>query len=464
MNDTAAAAILDPHDVAAWAQQPFEVLFSLSLADVEELQRQALVRRFEAMRPAIAALDKLAARQGVDRVGTIDDVIPVLFDHRVYKSYPLSLIENRQFGRLTTWLQRLTTHDLSTIPLEGLDSVDDWLTRLDEHGMIIGHSTGTTGKLSFIPRSRVEWPAWKASFFENRRAASGVDTLKDAIPTFVPGYRSGHHMLTKMNYLFARCTAAGEESRHCLYDYALSSDLLSLAGRLQAAEERGEQLRIDPGLLEKRRQLIEASRHRDEDLERWFAKLLEEYRGQRVWIAGTFADLTRLSVRGLDEGVRCDFAPNSVLFGGGGMKGYRDAPPDWRQRVTGFFGIDRICSNYGMSECMGLAPMCDAGFFHFNPYTIPILLDDEANPLPRDGVQTGRLALFDLLAETYWGGFISGDRITMYWDEDCECGWKGPRLDQNIARFAELEGGDDKITCAGTAQAYGEFMDYVSEV
>jgi len=95
------------------------------------------------------------------------------------------------------------------------------------------------------------------------------------------------------------------------------------------------------------------------------------------------------------------------------------------------------------------------------PYTIPILLDRDARQLPREGAQTGRLALFDLLAETYWGGFISGDQVVMHWDEDCACGWKGPRIENNIARFAEMEGGDDKITCAGSQQAYNEFMDYV---
>ena len=79
-------------------------------------------------------------------------------------------------------------------------------------------------------------------------------------------------------------------------------------------------------------------------------------------------------------------------------------------------------------------------------------------------VQTGRLALFDLLAETYWGGFISGDRVTIHWDDDCSCGMKGPRIANDIVRFSELQGGDDdKITCSGTQQAYNSFMDYVSE-
>jgi hypothetical protein len=296
------------------------------------------------------------------------------------------------------------------------------------------------------------------------RAALGIDVRQVRIPSFSAGYRSGHQMMTKMGRLMAGAQAGGDGARHMLYDYPLSSDLLSLAGRLQAAEERGEldSLHIDPRILEERRQLIETSRHRDDDLQKWFAELVEDFRGQRVRIGGTSADLVRLALNGRERGITCDFAPDSILMAGGGMKGYKDAPADWQVLLKKFFGVDRIASMYGMSECMGTAPKCPAEFYHFLPYTVPVVLDEDARALPREGVQTGRLALFDLLAETYWGGFISGDRVTIYWDEACECGWKGPRIDGNIVRFSELEGGDDKITCAGTAKAYSDFMDYVS--
>jgi hypothetical protein len=296
-----------------------------------------------------------------------------------------------------------------------------------------------------------------------RWAASGVDTVSENVASFASTYRAGHHMSIKLAMLYSRYEAAGEEGRHVLYDYAMSSDLMSLAGRLRQAEERGEldKLAIDPGLLAKRAQLIEASRHRDEDLERWFSKLAQEYQGQKVWIAGVSAEMTRLALRGLESGVRCQFSPDSALLTGGGMKGYA-APADWQQRIMEFYGVERISSLYGMSECMGTAPRCSQGYYHFFPYTIPYLLDTDFVPLPRHGTQTGRMALFDLLAESYWGGFISSDRVTMHWDEDCACGWKGPRLGADIARFSDLEGEDDKITCAGTAQAYNDFMDYIS--
>jgi hypothetical protein len=463
---TATSVALDPRDVPSWSSEPFEALHGLPRQTVEPLQVQALVHRYEQLRPSVAALDSLATRQGVDQVDSLETAAPLLFDHRVYKSYPVSLVEKRQFDRLTAWLGRLTTHDLSAIPLDGVNSVDTWLGRLDEHGMIMLHSTGTTGKLSFLPRSQAEWRGWKPAFFESVKAASGVDFRTDPMPTFYPGYRFGHTTGTKMQRIFGEETAAGEAGRHVLYDYAISSDLLSLAARLRTAEERGEvdKLDIDPQLLEEQKKLIEAGRRREQDLELWFKKLAEEFRGQRVRIDGVSADLIRLALKGQAEGIKCDFAPGSVLFTSGGLKGLKDPPPDWEGLLKDFFGVERLSSIYGMTECMGTAPLCSAGYYHFFPYTIPLLLDPDGGVMPREGVQTGRFAFFDLLAESYWAGFITGDRITIHWDEDCDCGWKSPRLTRSIARFSELEGGDDKISCAGTEEAYSEFMDYVSTI
>jgi hypothetical protein len=75
------------------------------------------------------------------------------------------------------------------------------------------------------------------------------------------------------------------------------------------------------------------------------------------------------------------------------------------------------------------------------------------------------MALYDFLAESYWGGYITGDRVNIYWDSSCPCGRQGPRIDKEIVRFSDLDGGqDDKISCAGTTEAYSAFMDFVSEI
>ena len=149
------------------------------------------------------------------------------------------------------------------------------------------------------------------------------------------------------------------------------------------------------------------------------------------------------------------------MLGGGGMKGYKDAPADWEDQIKYFFGVDKLGNQYGFSECIGNSPLCDAGYFHFLPYTVPLLMDKDGKALPREGTQKGRLVLVDPIPNTYWGGFVSGDEVTIHWNEDCPCGWHGPRAEKNIRRFAESEGGDDTITCAGSQQAYNEFMAFV---
>jgi hypothetical protein len=123
MSESVSSVVLNPEDVASWAELPMETLLAMPLSAVEGPQREVVGRRFRELRSQITALDKLAERQGVDRVESLDDALPVFFDHRVYKSYPLSLIEKRQFDRLTQWLNRLTTHDLTKIPLDGINSV-----------------------------------------------------------------------------------------------------------------------------------------------------------------------------------------------------------------------------------------------------------------------------------------------------------------------------------------------------
>jgi hypothetical protein len=456
---------LSPETPSTWIDDGFEPLYEMSWRDCEDVQLAALKLQFDKLSGQVAALDKLARREGVTAIDSVEDALPLLFDHRIYKSYPLSIIEKREIGRLNGWLDRLTTHDLSRIDLSGVTMIDEWLDRLDEFGMLVGTSSGTTGKLSFVPRSKVEFPSWKHSYFEAQRATTGVNAYTDHVDTFFPGYRGGHHMLLKMLSLFNIPAAGGPEHYHTLYQTHIPADLMSLAGRMQAAEDRGElaELGFDPALLKARELMMQQVQNRDRDIEAWFFKLFEEFRGRRVKLGGSFADLIRTANSGIEKGLKPQFGAGSFIMTGGGMKGFKDAPDDWEGYVRDYFGIDTIGMFYGMSEVMSMSPRCTQGNFHIMPVTIPLLFDRDMKVLPREGAQTGRYAFFDLMAQTYWGGFISGDEVTVHWEEDCACGWKQPYVGPSIRRYSEMEGGDDKITCAGTAQAYNDFMDFVSQ-
>ena len=452
-----------PDNPAAWTYRSWEDLMAIPREEREKLQLEAVRINFRRLRDRIPALKKLADRQGVEAIDKIEDVLPVCFDHRVLKNYPIQIIENRDFPKLTQWLGKLTAHDLTRIDLTGLKTIEEWLGRLETFGMLVTYSSGTTGKLSFVPRSYDEFGPWKFHYYNVTQAASGINCWDNHLPTFFPGYRGGYQTMLKMMTLFNREMAGGDANYYTLYDTHIPADLMALSGRLQSAEDRGEvaALGLDPALLEQRQQMLAQGRSRDGDLEAWFGKLIQQFKGQRVKIGGTFSDLYRVAKAGLDNGMTCDFAPGSVLMGGGGMKGYKDAPDDWEDQVKTFFGIPRMGNQYGFSECIGNAPLCEHGFFHLPPYSVPFLMDPDGNCLPREGVQKGRFVLVDPIPQSYWGGFTSGDEVTIHWDEDCPCGWKSPRIGKTIRRFAESEGGDDKITCAGSQQAYNEFMEFV---
>ena len=158
------------------------------------------------------------------------------------------------------------------------------------------------------------------------------------------------------------------------------------------------------------------------------------------------------------------FGAGSVLMTGGGSKG-RVLPDGWRQQIFDFVGFDSYYEFYGMSELMANCPRCAEGNFHIPPVLVPFVLDpDSGHPLPRTGQQTGRFALFDLMPDSYWGGLITGDEVTVAgWDEPCRCGRTGPYAFPVIRRFSETQGGDDKINCAGAPEAHDRAVSFLLE-
>jgi hypothetical protein len=141
------------------------------------------------------------------------------------------------------------------------------------------------------------------------------------------------------------------------------------------------------------------------------------------------------------------------------MKGV-DFPKGWRELCQEIFPF-QYQTVYAMTEATAGGRRCPAGFYHMPPWIVLFLLDpDTSVPLERNGTQTGRVALFDLTATTYWGGAITGDRATITWDGGCSCGRKGPYVHDDIVRYMNLRD-DDKITCSRTPDAYEQVTKFV---
>ena len=144
--------------IVAYYGDSLTKMMSQPTKDREELQLAALQYRFRQLRETIPMLKKLADNEAVLKIDHIEDVVPILFDHTMYKSYPASLLYEGRFGPLTQWLNKLTSVDLSGFDSAKCRTLDDWLIGLNEHTPLnVVNSSGTTGVWSFIPRSKSDW-------------------------------------------------------------------------------------------------------------------------------------------------------------------------------------------------------------------------------------------------------------------------------------------------------------------
>jgi hypothetical protein len=176
---------------------------------------------------------------------------------------------------------------------------------------------------------------------------------------------------------------------------------------------------------------------------------------------GTWNVLYNIAKTALEHGLEQVFAPDSLVTTGGGAKG-QVVPDDWEQTVQRFIGVDHVQHCYVMSEITAVNKMCELGRYHFEPWIVPFVLDpQDGSPYQREGVHTGRCAVFDLIASTYWGGFISGDEVTMSF-EPCDCGRTTAHVARKIERFSDKQGGDDKITCVAAEDAHRAALEFLT--
>ena len=463
-------------DPARFAEEPETMLWmavsdqlAMDPAEVEKIQLAAIRNRLAELRGKIAVLGKLADEQGIDDVASINEAAPLLFKHSIYKSYPVSLIERNRFDRLTNWLQGLTTIDLSGFDAEGIDSIDGWLDALlEQKGLRIIHSTGTSGKLSFLPRGAFERSNQLRCGRLTLSGSEGPEpTGLDTMPMIVMGHRymfNGYG--ASLEAMIGDLYKGDESMAYTLYPGRMSADLLSLAGRLASAEARGDLGReqIPASLLARRDQFVAEQKDAPALRRAFFRRVLSELKGRPVLMTGNWIMFYDLMTAAREDGVADGvFHPDSRFVSAGGTKG-RTFPDGYQEDIKRFLGVERIAVGYGMSEIMSLMMTCSAGKYHALPTQVCFVLDPETGePAPRQGTHTGRFGVIDLAIKSHWGGILSGDEVTLTYGK-CACGRSGPHIEDTVRRYSEKEGGDDKIVCAGAPEAHDNALDFLAEM
>lgn len=434
--------------------------------DIDAMQLAALQERFASMRDRVAVLKAAADEQGIDAVASVAEGGQLLFPHTVYKSYPVSLLERNRFDQMTKWLGRLTTHDLSQADVSHCDGIDSWLEALEKStGLSVTHSSGTSGAMTFLPRTTEGYRIMSEVFGMTSRDFNGLDDRQEARNepwhSFFLGFRGGRSHAGRAAGWALDNFAKSPEYLHTLYDADMSSDVMFMAARVRRAEARGElsQLEISPSLRARQAEFEATQRNVAEALDRIFEQLVE-LRGERVYIGGMNGALTELAQKGLARGLKNLFGDKCVVQCGGGNKG-GVLPDNWEELCQEFTGAKRMGQYYGMTEVSMMTSKCSEGHYHVPPWVVTYVLDPETGRLlAQEGTQTGRAGFYDLVPSTHWGGFATGDEITVHWTP-CACGRTTVHLEPTIQRLSEKRGGDDKITCAAADDAHSAAIDFL---
>lgn len=420
--------------------------FNTPHEELEPLWIDAIDHRFQECRGQIRILDQLAHRAGVDSIRTLDDVIPLLFAHTAYKSYPESFIDRGQWDRMNVWLDTLSKPTVSDVAIDGIADADDWIARCHDVGHHVFATSGTSGKNSFLNQSAAD-----VTFANGATIPRGIPT-DNSRPIFVLGPRKAPNRASAtFTHLVEVCGRPG--SVHFLTDAELRITDLSMLARMRRRIGEGT---ASPSEISQFEENIKFRRDVGDQMMVGMVDKILEHREEPSLIVGLTPQLYRIiegaRERGLAPGC---FHPDTRVISGGGSKGI-ELPADHVDQIMDFMGLtlENFTQGYGMQEASSGARMNEKGRYEFPGWIVPLVLDDTGEKLQRtrEGTATGRMALFDVSIDGRWGGIISGDRVVVDYDPS-PTGRRVPAV-VDIARYSELEGGDDKLTCAGTIDSF----------
>ncbi len=426
--------------------------YDIPYEELRDKQIEAVNERFQDRKGKIKLLAHRAQQGGIEEVRSLEDIVPLLFPHTAYKSYPESFLLEEKWDRLGKWLDTISTHTVPDLDPAQISDMDDWIEKLEEHGFHVSCSSGTTGKSAMLVASDKDFEWIKKEAVAAYSWGSGVKPARDRIIFGTgPVAHVPRNIVTGEAY-----EEALQDPNHERYQYPVPPITVGSLTKMVVLRKKITEGTATPSEVQYYEEETEKRQKAVDDAVGVTAKALVEARNHKLHLSGMWAGLYNVAKAVRDMGYSAkDFNPENSIYVGGGLKRAK-LPDDYQEFVYETFNIapERNYQNYSMQELQSGMPRCQKGNrYHVPPWVVPLLLNQEGDALmPIDGETEGRAAFFDLSLDGRWGGVISGDKISIDFSP-CACGHRGPSIKDDIMRYADIEG-DDKIGCAGTVDAY----------
>ncbi len=427
--------------------------YDIPFEELCDTQIEAMNERFQQRREAIKLLGHRAKLAGIGEVRSREEMVPLLFPHTAYKSYPENFLVDQRWDKLGKWLDTVSTYRVPPQDVSSIRDIDDWIEQLQQQGFYVSCSSGTTGKSAMLVASKADMAWCQKETIACYSWGSGIAPAQDRrLFSLAPVAHVPRNIL-----MGEAQVAAYNRPDVPRFDYPVPPITVGALTQMVVLRKAMADGTATPGDLAAYEEISASRQKAVADAVGITARALVEARRDKLHLGGLWAGVYEVAkaVREMGYSAR-DFHPENSIYVGGGLK-RAVLPPDYREFVYETFNIspDRNFQNYSMQELHSGMPRCrEGGRYHLPPWVVPLLLDKEGNSLlPHSHGETeGRAAFFDLSIDGRWGGVISGDRISIDFSP-CTCGARGPSIRDDIARYADLEG-DDKIGCAGTVDAY----------
>lgn len=388
-------------------------------AECEAARQRAILlnhRRYLRLTPAYR---QLADSQNISEEADVTALVNTLaFPADVFKSYKRAWLEARDFASMTSWLRTVYTSEIRT-DSTGIDSIAAWIRRLQMEEIFVTCSSGTSGRLSFVPRDRLtfQWMRTTGTYYHHpvwKRDTNGRYPEFDCLVLGSRGTDTGIQGA-------GTGIAAMAKRSHFLLEADITADFVFAMSR---GERDGLNAPADSFArsLEFLQECIAAER--------------------RVLIFGAPFQVKAFCERAAAQFGQLRLPSGSILVSGGGWKaftGYSISRSDLQNLIEDALAIsrDRVIDTYSSAELNCVFMSCTAGRYHIPPLIEPVVLDEALTGVPgREG--SGILAFLDPFALSYPGFLITGDYGHLS-SESCECGLKGWSIAGEIRRAANQE-------------------------
>ena len=71
---------------------------------------------------------------GIERIERLEDIIPLLFSHTTYKSYPVSFVMEGRWDRMLRWFSRLVATPVDHVDLSNVTDFESFIAALSASG------------------------------------------------------------------------------------------------------------------------------------------------------------------------------------------------------------------------------------------------------------------------------------------------------------------------------------------